>query len=120
VSLCEHPWQAWGNVTGDFNKDVWLRLDETPAYEPQQQPRELTLEEKVMKAIVKTTGADEAKVTPEASLRKDLKADMLDMVELVLELEEAFGITIPDRDALGIRTVGQVIQYVSKRVKKRK
>ena len=55
---------------------------------------------------------DKEKVTPETSFVNDLGADSLDTVELVMELEEEFDITIPDDAAEKIQTVGQAVQYI--------
>lgn len=68
--------------------------------------------EKVKSIIVEQLGVDESAVTPEASFIDDLGADSLDTVELVMALEEEFGIEIPDEDAEKIQTVGDVIKYI--------
>jgi acyl carrier protein len=52
-------------------------------------------------------------VTPEASFREDLEADSLDLVELIMELEEQFGMEIPDEEAEKITTVEEAVDYVS-------
>jgi acyl carrier protein len=62
-------------------------------------------------------GVDENEVTPSASFVDDLGADSLDQVELVMALEEAFGVEIPDEDAEKIRTVHDAIDYVDKHAK---
>jgi len=71
-----------------------------------------TLDEKVKKIIVDQLGVDEAEVTPEAKFIDDLGADSLDTVELVMALEEEFGIEIPDEDAEKISTVQDAIAYI--------
>ncbi len=71
-----------------------------------------SLADRVKKIIVDKLGADEAEVVPEASFTNDLGADSLDTVELIMELEKEFGISIPDEQAEGIQTVGQAISYV--------
>ena len=58
-------------------------------------------------------GRDEAEITRESSFVNDLNADSLDTVELVMEFEDQFDVTIPDEDAEKIQTVGQAIDYVS-------
>lgn len=70
------------------------------------------LEEKVKKIVVDQLGVDVAEVTPEASFIEDLGADSLDTVELVMALEEEFGIEIPDEEAEKIVTVKDAIEYI--------
>jgi acyl carrier protein len=57
-------------------------------------------------------GVDESDVTPGASFREDLEADSLDLVELIMELEEQFGMEIPDEEAEKITTVEEAVDYV--------
>ena len=73
--------------------------------------------EKVKQIIVEQLGVDEAEVTPTASFVDDLGADSLDIVELVMALEEAFEIDIPDMDAEKILTVQQAIDYIQAHTK---
>ena len=68
--------------------------------------------DRVKKIIVDQLGVEEETVTPEASFVDDLGADSLDTVELVMALEEEFGIEIPDEDAEKISTVGDAIKYI--------
>lgn len=68
--------------------------------------------ERVKKIIVERLGVDEAQVTPEASFTNDLGADSLDTVELIMEFEKEFDISIPDEEAENIQTVGQAITYL--------
>jgi len=68
--------------------------------------------EKVKSVIVEQLSVDEADVTEEASFIDDLGADSLDIVELVMALEEEFGISIPDEEAENIKTVGDAIAYI--------
>ena len=70
------------------------------------------IESKVKAIIVDKLGVDEADVKPEASFTNDLGADSLDTVELIMEFEKAFNISIPDADAEGIKTVGDAIAYI--------
>ena len=70
------------------------------------------VEEKVKQIIVEQLGVDEGEVTQNASFVDDLGADSLDTVELVMEFEEEFDITIPDEEAEKIQTVGQAIDYI--------
>jgi acyl carrier protein len=73
--------------------------------------------EKVKQIISEQLGVDEGEVTPSASFVDDLGADSLDQVELVMALEEAFDVEIPDEDAEKIRTVQDAIDYIDKRAK---
>ena len=75
------------------------------------------VEEKVKKIIIDQLGVDEAEVTPEAKFIDDLGADSLDTVELVMALEEEFGIEIPDEDAEKITTVRLAINYIQEHKK---
>ena len=75
-------------------------------------------EDKVRQIIVEQLGVDEAEVTATASFIDDLGADSLDTVELVMALEEGFGIEIPDEDAEKITTVKDAIGYIEARLLK--
>lgn len=68
--------------------------------------------EKVKKLIVEELAVDQSKVTMDATFESDLGADSLDAIELVCALENTFGISIPDEDAMSLRTVGQIVDYV--------
>ena len=68
--------------------------------------------DRVKKIIVDQLGVEEDLVTPEASFVDDLGADSLDTVELVMALEEEFGLDIPDEDADKLRTVGDAMNYL--------
>ena len=68
---------------------------------------------KVSAIIVEKLGVDEADITPEASFTNDLGADSLDTVELIMEFEKEFDLTIPDEEAENIATVGDAIKYLS-------
>ena len=70
---------------------------------------------RVKAIIVDKLGVDEKEVTPEASFTNDLGADSLDTVELIMELENEFGVQIPDEDAEKIGTVQQAIDYIVKK-----
>ena len=67
---------------------------------------------KVKEIIVEKLGVDEAEITPEANFTKDLGADSLDTVELIMDFEKAFEITIPEEEAQKIATVGDAIKYI--------
>jgi len=70
--------------------------------------------DRVKKIIVDQLGVEEETVTPEASFVDDLGADSLDTVELVMALEEEFGVEIPDEDAEKITKVKEAIEYIEK------
>ncbi len=75
------------------------------------------IEQKVKDIIVEQLGVDAAAVKPEANFVNDLGADSLDTVELVMALEEAFDMEIPDEEAEKIQTVGQAADYIKKNKK---
>jgi len=76
-----------------------------------------SVEEKVKHIIVEQLGVDEDEVKSEASFVDDLGADSLDVVELVMALEEEFGLEISDEDAEKIGNVQQAIDYIEAHVK---
>jgi acyl carrier protein len=75
--------------------------------------------DRVKKIIVDQLGCEEDQVTPEASFVDDLGADSLDTVELVMALEEEFGLEIPDEDAEKITRVREAVDYIEKHATKK-
>lgn len=69
--------------------------------------------EKIRDIVVEQLGVDESQVSMESSFVDDLGADSLDIVELIMALEDQFGIEIPDEDAEKIATVGDAVEYVN-------
>lgn len=70
--------------------------------------------QKVKEIVIDKLNVEPEKVVPEARFREDLKADSLDLVELIMQFEEEFGGTISDEDAQKITTVGEAVAYLSK------
>jgi len=79
----------------------------------------MSAEEKVKDIIAEQLGVKKEEIKPESSFVDDLGADSLDTVEVVMALEEEFGIEIPDEDAEKITTVGEAIKYIDEKVKKK-
>jgi acyl carrier protein len=75
------------------------------------------IEAKVKAIIVEKLGVDESEVTQEASFTNDLGADSLDTVELIMEFEKEFNVSIPDDQAEKIGTVGQAVSYLEESLK---
>lgn len=75
----------------------------------------MAVQEKITEIIVEQLGVKPEEVVPEASFVDDLGADSLDTVELVMALEEEFGIEIPDEDAEKIQTVGDAVRYIEEK-----
>ncbi|WP_104695865.1 acyl carrier protein [Helicobacter salomonis] len=75
----------------------------------------MALFEDIQAVIVEQLNVSASQVTEEADFIKDLNADSLDVVELIMALEEKFGIDIPDEEAEKIKTVGDVIKFIEER-----
>ena len=78
----------------------------------------MSIPDKVKSIIVDQLGVDEEQVIPDASFVDDLGADSLDQVELVMALEEEFGLEIPDEDAEKITRVKEAVTYIEGHAKK--
>ncbi|HGY10210.1 acyl carrier protein [Oceanithermus sp.] len=72
--------------------------------------------EKVKAVVVEKLGVEPEKVTPEARFIEDLDADSLDIVELIMGLEDEFGLEISDEEAENIRTVGDAIKFIEEKL----
>ena len=69
--------------------------------------------ERIKEVLAERLSVEEADINEEANFQEDLDADSLDLVEMIMELEDQFGIKIPDEDAQKIQTVGQAVDYVT-------
>jgi acyl carrier protein len=76
-------------------------------------------EERIIQIVCDNLGVNKEQVTRNTSFQEDIGADSLDIVELVMELEEEFEITIPDEEAEKIKTVGQAIDYIEAKLKEK-
>lgn len=74
------------------------------------------MEARLRKIVAEQLGVDESKIVPTARFTDDLNADSLDLVEMIMELEEAFGIEIPDEDAEKIITVQDALNYIEQKL----
>jgi acyl carrier protein len=74
------------------------------------------MEVRLRQIVVEQLGVEESQVVPSASFANDLNADSLDLVELIMSLEEEFGIDIPDEDAEKIETVGDALNYLKEHI----
>lgn len=74
------------------------------------------LEVRLKKIVAEQLSVDESKIVPEARFSDDLNADSLDLVEMIMSLEEEFGVEIPDEDAEKILTVKDALDYIDAHV----
>jgi acyl carrier protein len=72
--------------------------------------------DKIKEIIIDKLGIDNGKITTDAKFIDDLGADSLDTVELIMQFEEEFGIEIPDDEAEGLLSVGQVVDYITNKL----
>lgn len=70
------------------------------------------IEERLKKIVAEQLGVEESKIVPSARFTEDLNADSLDLVEMIMSLEEEFGVEIPDEDAEKIMTVQDALEYI--------
>lgn len=77
----------------------------------------MSIAERVKKIIVDKLGVEETQITDDASFTNDLGADSLDTVELIMEFEKEFNVTIEDNDAEKIQTVGDAVKYLESKAK---
>lgn len=71
--------------------------------------------EKIKEVVAEQLGVDTAELTPETSLKDDLNADSLDLFQIIMSLEEEFGIEIPTEDTESIGTIGDIERYLQSR-----
>ncbi|MGD2108823.1 MAG: acyl carrier protein [Phycisphaerae bacterium] len=77
-------------------------------------PKAVEIEEKVIQVVSDQMSVDKSEISRNTSFVNDLNADSLDTVELVMELEDEFDLTIPDEEAEKLKTVGEAIEYIQK------
>ncbi len=77
----------------------------------------MSIEEKVINIVSEQLGVPKEEITRDSAFIDDLKADSLDIVEMVMEFEDEFGVSVPDEDYEKIRTVGDAIDYIEQRQK---
>jgi acyl carrier protein len=77
-------------------------------------PTAVEIEEKVIQVVSEQMSVDKSEISRNTSFVNDLNADSLDTVELVMELEDEFDLTIPDEEAEKLKTVGEAIDYIQK------
>jgi acyl carrier protein len=78
---------------------------------------DVNVQEKVIEIVSEQMGVDKSEITRETSFINDLNADSLDTVELVMEFEDEFDMSIPDEEAEKIQTVGAAIDYIEQIMK---
>ena len=73
--------------------------------------------EKLKKILMEQLNVSEEKITMEANIVEDLEADSLSVMQIIMELEEEFGLTVEDEDVNNLRTVGDIVKYCESKVK---
>jgi len=102
---------AAANQVGSVDACVLVRGVSEPLWE---EPIVATTEERIIQIVCDNLGVNKEQVTRNTSFQEDIGADSLDIVELVMELEEEFEITIPEEHADKIKTVGEAIDYIER------
>jgi acyl carrier protein len=105
--LGDAPCPSCGTLLWFYDTSAGMRFHESQAVAP--------LRAKLFKIISERLGAEAEQITPTTSFLRDVGADSLDVVELVMEVEKEFGVTISDDEAENIKTVGDAIDYLAKR-----
>ncbi len=82
-------------------------------------PTVAEIEEKVLQIVSEQMSVDKSEITRETSFVNDLNADSLDTVELVMELEDEFDLTIPDDEAEKLKIVGEAVDYIQQQLEKK-
>ena len=102
------------NVNANVHRGVhYLSQQATDLHEAARETvRKFINAPKIKEIIIEQLGVDEADVTPETSLTKDLEADSLDAVEIIMAIEEEYGIEVPDEEAEKFSTIGDIVKYV--------
>jgi acyl carrier protein len=90
-----------------------------PGRRPLSEDRLVSVEERVIEIVCENLGVNKEQVKRSTSFIEDVGADSLDIVELIMELEEEFEITIPDEQAEKIKTVGEAIDYIEREMAKK-
>ena len=94
---------------------LWFRQDRA-GLRLHDAPEAAAIRKRVQEIVGKNLGVEPERLTDASSFVQDVGADTLDVVELLMELEEGFGITIPDADAEKIMTVGDLVDYLARHV----
>jgi acyl carrier protein len=76
----------------------------------------INVQQKVSAILTEKLGIEPSQITPSANFLKDLGIDSLDYIELIMEFEQVFNIRIPDTEGEQIRTVGQAVEYIEKKL----
>jgi acyl carrier protein len=104
-------------ICGRLGKNLITQIEEKITEIILREEVSMAVEEKVKSIIAEQLGVKAEEIKPESSFVDDLGADSLDTVELVMALEEEFGIEIPDEDAEKMGTVGEAMKYIDDKVK---